>query len=968
MSTIKQIDVALAAHYNNLNRDDYYDDNGRGKFIVFVEENKIDHTQIASQLSDNVNPNDCKLLSMDSNFPLNKKYYDNDERNAEIFRIFKRCYQHGKYVKSPPKPPPMRSIYTASQPNICCICNKQTSNKCGGCKYAYYCSANCQKKGWKKHKNQCKELKKMNKIGIDPFLFTDMSIDCKSIQDGCKCTMRIIAALKYYSKLNVMNNKTDKNKFVGFCHVMHKSLLDDFIHILEKHNNENDLEDIFSILCNQHAMNCNISNCKLSLRHFRNRNNDEHYNDKDDEFVFYRDIFDGIHFFLFHLYDTGMRVKMSHKTGVINDSKDDEQQDEQKYIDYAFLKICQIIKEKKKKLAKIKGLNLDRFYNSNKYTLGDNNKDQDTFMDGLIRYLADDTHISADQVQIFNDMLVNEEYDTDAVEFEADVNYKQLYDYDTDSNIALLGKLQHSITKKYVYYMKLYEHTFNVGYRFYYWESYKNKTVIGDVSIFMRGTGDQSGHLQAELYIEKKYNTLKEELLNNTVYTAFTVYKLNISMTKMNKYINTHKIKNMQISTPDSSLMFLDDDYGCDTHITADQLLAVILYCDETELQNEFSKTFRKQNSYDSMPSVKRRNREFANWSRILYETINVFGNCGYSPQIYDTATEEEKTNMDFEVGPYYCGLSPMMIITEFNMRLNSPTSTTKQIEVAQTFTDDKGIILQMNNNGHAQGYALKSWNCSWLSKYVGEAQLLWMGGEYTIKVEGIRIVSTAVNYQKYFSLMYYMDAMITGMNMRNVKCRPSNKDYEILSNLIKHKMKMNKFENKYPSYINHTFYLFINNKKHIVINIDYINIYFSKLKDLMMYKIKGSINNKQFEMTGNNETNLFKSILFDLFHNIKSIHIITTAFVGRGTYEYIIDILGLLSILNKSNLSNNIKITIRAQHKYIAQADKHNVIKNLSHIGVSWLGLLWNKYSQSIISKCKQNNWNVVFKNNIKV
>eukprot|EP01084_Bolivina_argentea_P076522 138696_1 len=873
MSTIKQIDVALAAHYNNLNRDDYYDDNGRGKFIVFVEENKIDHTQIASQLSDNVNPNDCKLLSMDSNFPLNKKYYDNDERNAEIFRIFKRCYQHGKYVKSPPKPPPMRSIYTASQPNICCICNKQTSNKCGGCKYAYYCSANCQKKGWKKHKNQCKELKKMNKIGIDPFLFTDMSIDCKSIQDGCKCTMRIIAALKYYSKLNVMNNKTDKNKFVGFCHVMHKSLLDDFIHILEKHNNENDLEDIFSILCNQHAMNCNISNCKLSLRHFRNRNNDEHYNDKDDEFVFYRDIFDGIHFFLFHLYDTGMRVKMSHKTGVINDSKDDEQQDEQKYIDYAFLKICQIIKEKKKKLAKIKGLNLDRFYNSNKYTLGDNNKDQDTFMDGLIRYLADDTHISADQVQIFNDMLVNEEYDTDAVEFEADVNYKQLYDYDTDSNIALLGKLQHSITKKYVYYMKLYEHTFNVGYRFYYWESYKNKTVIGDVSIFMRGTGDQSGHLQAELYIEKKYNTLKEELLNNTVYTAFTVYKLNISMTKMNKYINTHKIKNMQISTPDSSLMFLDDDYGCDTHITADQLLAVILYCDETELQNEFSKTFRKQNSYDSMPSVKRRNREFANWSRLLREIVEVFG-CG---DYYLSKDTDGKKKVVDNKGTYYCGMSFVMAMPALNITLCCPTSTSKTLEIAETFAGSDGMIIKLNPSREYHSNNFQAFCCCWISNYESEDEWLFFGGHSTIRVESVTLCETGEVYPEFFNALWYFDCMISGKHIipKSAAIFDSDdimKEFEkcrlYLHNLIKHNLEIE--DNKYPKYINHTFDVFVHHKKHIMFRQTDIRKHEIYTFTTLLFQDWSAKTNNIYTRIG-----LLKPIIFELFRNLMRITII---------------------------------------------------------------------------------------------
>ncbi len=32
-----------------------------------------------------------------------------------------------------------------------------------------------------------------------------------------------------------------------------------------------------------------------------------------------------------------------------------------------------------------------------------------------------------------------------------------------------------------------------------------------------------------------------------------------------------------------------------------------------------------------------------------VWETINIFPNWGYSPNIYDRASEEEKKNMDFE-------------------------------------------------------------------------------------------------------------------------------------------------------------------------------------------------------------------------------------------------------------------------------------------------------------------------------
>ena len=54
--------------------------------------------------------------------------------------------------------------------------------------------------------------------------------------------------------------------------------------------------------------------------------------------------------------------------------------------------------------------------------------------------------------------------------------------------------------------------------------------------------------------------------------------------------------------------------------------------------------------------------------------------------------------------------------------------------------------------------------------------------------------------------------------------------------------------------------------------------------------------------------------------------------------------------MINTANVSNNLTITIRASHKYVTHSNKYDVITNLSYIGESWLGLLWNKYSQLII------------------
>merc|ERR1719318_282288 len=46
----------------------------------------------------------------------------------------------------------------------CVQCGKDNSARCSGCFVAHYCSADCQKLGWKKHKTECKETRAKYKV------------------------------------------------------------------------------------------------------------------------------------------------------------------------------------------------------------------------------------------------------------------------------------------------------------------------------------------------------------------------------------------------------------------------------------------------------------------------------------------------------------------------------------------------------------------------------------------------------------------------------------------------------------------------------------------------------------------------------------------------------------------------------------------------------------------------------------
>ncbi len=106
------------------------------------------------------------------------------------------------------------------------------------------------------------------------------------------------------------------------------------------------------------------------------------------------------------------------------------------------------------------------------------------------------------------------------------------------------------------------------------------------------------------------------------------------------------------------------------------------------------------------------------------------------------------------------------MVIPQFNIRLNGPTSTTKQLEVATRFGGEEGI----NNNGYNGSHVLHCWNCSWLSNYIGEDEYLFVGGNRQIKIESIRLINGSINYDSYMFPLYYFDCMISGIGLRKIQ------------------------------------------------------------------------------------------------------------------------------------------------------------------------------------------------------
>eukprot|EP01083_Nonionella_stella_P183460 663099_1 len=769
--------------------------------------------------------------------------------------------------------------------------------------------------------------------------------------DTCPSVNQVINALLLYQTLD-LDNTQHQQQLIQYCNETNTRILDDYIHLVTKHSHQvSDIYDLISIRTN---VPCNLAKCSSAIRHHRDRDKPTP-NDVDTQVMFWMDVMDSCHCYLSHLYDLGLRININSAPSTIDRDMDHTDPD----YDTNLANIHKILKATRVALNELDGLKLCRYQN-NRFDLSitqhanSATHTKTTFMDGLYTYMQQQRMDHKDIISLQN-TLYDEDYDSEAMQMDL------LYGTLKDSNILqwFTNSTHSELLQQYVHQIQLSSMCFRVGLRFYYWDYYKDQDETYIQTQQGTNVHDHYGYSPKQLYIAKKYNSLRTEILHNKI-SRLTRRQFALCITKTHKYYSTAKAKTI---TADRGVLSDFLHYGIEkgTSLTKEHLLSVVLYTDWSKLSTAFSATFRRQFEYETLYAIKSRNREFANWSRLLREAVEYFGNCGFFDEISDRMSDDERKEYDFESGPFFCGISEVMVIPEFNIRLNAPTSTTKQIEVAQRFSGDDGIILQLNNDGYFSSFCLTSWNCAWLSSFNEEDERIWFGGYSTIKVESILTVSDSLNYQRFLQPLFYLDSMMTGnqMNTHFQSSDITDSDYTILSHLIqfqKHQTNACKF----PKYIYDTFLAFTRNKTQIVINIGCIAKYFDKLRNLVM----SEISNKPYLIPGNGHINLLKPALFHLFPNLRSI-VINSAEFGS---QYSLDIAALLDVLNDLE-HPPVNLIIRARHQYIPQcSDDTHIVKDISYVAASWLHMVWDNLSHIIEAKCKEKQYDVSFVPDISI
>eukprot|EP01084_Bolivina_argentea_P232020 391143_1 len=134
--------------------------------------------------------------------------------------------------------------------------------------------------------------------------------ECKSVET-CQIIKRLAVALKYYSSLDVVNNSEQQDTFIDFITMNYTKVLDDYVHLVNHHGN--DLSEINDQLAGDGLFSdCNISNCSFTARHYQTNNN--YKNASDSALHFYKQTMDSLHFYLLHLFDTGIIINGVYNT------------------------------------------------------------------------------------------------------------------------------------------------------------------------------------------------------------------------------------------------------------------------------------------------------------------------------------------------------------------------------------------------------------------------------------------------------------------------------------------------------------------------------------------------------------------------------------------------------------------------------------------------------------------------------
>eukprot|EP01083_Nonionella_stella_P278004 945277_1 len=336
---------------------------------------------------------------------------------------------------------------------------------------------------------------------------------------------------------------------------------------------------------------------------------------------------------------------------------------------------------------------------------------------------------------------------------------------------------------------------FDYGYRFYYHARYENSSAETDRAAMFEisarhGVPNSSvGRTVSEWHIKPKYQTLRDELLLNSIATVGK-NEFDLSMRKAAVHEQTNEVKQLKCTRGDSAEYY---EMKTGDKITKDQIMAVMLYCNFDDLQYKFSCTFRKSSRDETDEQLKRRHSNFYWLGRRLRECVECIG------MKLNTNNLGLQSNMKL-----YHGVNTYRTFGSITAYIKGPFSTTKCEAVAASFQDNRGLLLELNV--HTAGCMMK-WNeanhvintvigfsCAAFSDYPNEQEVLFIGGIHPIKIVDIKEVDGR-SYRYYIEAIRVLTRHMSsgGLSLEALMIKKTNEDsktiMEIAYALLSHEM-----------------------------------------------------------------------------------------------------------------------------------------------------------------------------------
>ena len=282
---------------------------------------------------------------------------------------------------------------------------------------------------------------------------------------------------------------------------------------------------------------------------------------------------------------------------------------------------------------------------------------------------------------------------------------------------------------------------FSKGFLFFYWDFYKDKDQ------FFNLPGNENtlaGYTPKQLYVSRRFDNFKEEILHHFHVNKYRKFILG----KATEILSSAKMRNLTAGDWDKF-----HHYGIpkSTPISIEHIMAIIMYCDMDTYSSKFSQSFRKLYAHETIQSVKDRNAKYWWQSKLLKEAVCIYGKRGI---------DEDNGG---ESGPFYSGVTCVLPIPEFFIRLHAPTSTSKHIEISIRFTTDDGMIVTINNDLSPM---CSFFDCSWISRYPDEEERLFIHGSFGMRIESVRIVKTNTLFKTESRALFLFDFMVSGYNI----------------------------------------------------------------------------------------------------------------------------------------------------------------------------------------------------------